>query len=58
MKKTLVLLACLLALAFSASAQNQISFANLPLVSAPTPMPSGYFGLNCPTKAPTYLTTK
>jgi len=46
MRKTLVLLACLLALAFSASAQNQINFASLPLVSAPTPMPSGYFGLN------------
>jgi hypothetical protein len=45
MKKTFVLLACLLALAFSASAQNQINFANLPLVSTPTPMPSSYFEL-------------
>ena len=46
MKKTLVLIACLLALALSASAQNQINFANLPLVSTPTPMPNAYSGLN------------
>ena len=46
MKKTLVLITCLLALALSASAQNQINFANLPLVSTPTPMPNAYSGLN------------
>jgi hypothetical protein len=46
MKRTLVLLTCLLALALSASAQNQINFANLPLVKVPAPMPSNYAGFN------------
>src|SRR5271167_1063255 len=46
MKKTLVLLACVLALALGASAQQQISFSNLPLVSSPTLLPSGYSQLN------------
>jgi len=44
MKKTLVLLACLMALAISAAAQNQINFAGLPLVSSPMPVPGGYDG--------------
>ncbi len=39
MKKTLVLLACLLALALGASAQENLNFADLPLVSSPAPMP-------------------
>jgi len=46
MKKTLALLACVLALALGVSAQQQISFANLPLVSTPTLLPSGYSQLN------------
>lgn len=46
MKKTLVLLACLLALAIGASAQENLSFADLPLVSSPAPMPNGYGQLN------------
>jgi hypothetical protein len=46
MKKTLVLLACLLALALNASAQENLSFADLPLVSSPAPMPNGYGQLN------------
>jgi hypothetical protein len=46
MKKTLVLLACLLALALGASAQENLNFANLPLVNSPAPMPNGYGGLN------------
>jgi hypothetical protein len=45
MKTTIVLLACLMALAISATAQSQINFAGLPLVSSPMPMPSGYDGL-------------
>ncbi|HUK43388.1 MAG TPA: hypothetical protein VLW48_02985 [Candidatus Bathyarchaeia archaeon] len=46
MKKTLVLLATLLALAIGATAQQQITFSDLPLVGSPTPMPSGYSSLN------------
>jgi hypothetical protein len=46
MKKTLVLLACIVALALGASAQENLNFANLPLVSTPAPMPSGYGQLN------------
>ena len=46
MKKTLVLLVCVLALAIAASAQENLNFANLPRVSAPTPMPNGYGQLN------------
>jgi len=46
MKKTLVLLTCILALALGATAQNQINFSSLPLVSTPASMPSDYFGLN------------
>ena len=42
MKKTLVLLACLVALALGASAQENLNFADLPLVSTPTPMPNNY----------------
>jgi hypothetical protein len=44
MKKTIVLLACLMALAISATAQNQINFTSLPLVASPMPIPSGYDG--------------
>jgi len=46
MKKTLALLACLLALVIGATAQEQLNFSNLPLVSSPAPMPAGYGGLN------------
>jgi hypothetical protein len=46
MKKTLVLLACIVALALAASAQENLNFANLPLVSTPSPMPNGYGQLN------------
>jgi hypothetical protein len=45
MKKTLVLLACVVVLALSASAQD-LNFADLPLVSSPAPMPNGYGQLN------------
>ncbi len=46
MKKTLVLLTCILALTIGASAQENLNFANLPLVGTPAPMPSGYGQLN------------
>lgn len=46
MKKTLVLLACVLALAIGASAQENLNFATLPLVSTPSPVPNGYGQLN------------
>ena len=46
MKKTLVLLSCILVLALGATAQDQLNFSDLPLVSTPTPMPNGYGGLN------------
>ena len=36
------LMLCLLALTAGAAAQEDVNFANLPLVSAPMPMPSGY----------------
>jgi hypothetical protein len=39
---TLSLALCLLVLATSASAQQTLNFSNLPLVSSPTPMPTGY----------------
>ena len=42
MKKTLVLLACLMALAIGATAQQQLNFANLPALNSPSPMPAGY----------------
>jgi hypothetical protein len=46
MKKTLLLLACLVALALGAAAQENLNFANLPLVNSPAPMPNGYGQLN------------
>jgi hypothetical protein len=46
MKKTLVLLAFALALAIGATAQERLTFADLPLVSMPTLMPNGYGQLN------------
>lgn|ERR1022692_4815317 len=46
MKKALVLLACILALAIGASAQENLNFADLPRVSTPAPMPNGYGQLN------------
>src|SRR3974390_1056165 len=46
MKKMLVLLALVLALAFGATAQENLNFGNLPLVSMPTLMPNGYGQLN------------
>ena len=46
MKKTLVLLTCIVALALGASAQENLNFADLPLVNSPAPMPSGYGQLN------------
>lgn len=42
MKKTLVLLACALALSLGATAQEQLTFSDLPLVSTPTLLPNGY----------------
>ena len=45
MKKTLVVLACLLAVALTATAQQTLNFSDLPKVSAPTLMPNGYGGL-------------
>jgi len=46
MKKTLVILACLLALATGATAQQQLNFSSLPLVNSPSPMPNGYGSLS------------
>lgn len=46
MKKTLVLLTCLVGLALAATAQQQINFFDLPLVGTPAPVPAGYGGLN------------
>ena len=46
MKKMLVLLALVLALAFGATAQENLNFGDLPLVSTPTLMPNGYGQLN------------
>ena len=46
MKKTLILVACLLALALGAAAQEDLNFADLPLISSPSPMPNGYGQLN------------
>ena len=46
MKKTLVLLVFALALVIGATAQENLNFADLPLVSSPTLMPNGYGQLN------------
>jgi hypothetical protein len=46
MKKMLVLLALVLVLAFGATAQENLNFGDLPLVSTPTLMPNGYGQLN------------
>src|ERR1044071_1743233 len=46
MKKTAVLLTCLVALAIGATAQQQINFSDLPLVASPAPLPAGYGELN------------
>lgn len=46
MKKTLIVLAFALAVAIGASAQEDVNFASLPLVSSPTLMPNGYGQLN------------
>jgi hypothetical protein len=46
MKKTLVVLLSLLALTIGASAQQQLNFSQLPLVSSPAQMPIGYGQLN------------
>ncbi len=46
MKKTIVLLACLVALATGATAQQQINFSDLPLIASPAPVALGYGGLN------------
>jgi hypothetical protein len=46
MKQTLVVLAFALALALAATAQEDLNFAELPLVSSPTPMPNGYGQFN------------
>jgi hypothetical protein len=42
MKKTLVLLTCVVALTFAAAAQENLNFATLPLIGTPAPMPNGY----------------
>jgi len=44
--KYLALLILALGLAISASAQNHMNFAELPDVSAPTPVPNGYGSVN------------
>jgi len=46
MKRILVLLACVLAVAFGAFGQENIDFSTLPLASTPSPVPNGYGGLN------------
>jgi len=46
MKNTLVLLACMAAMAIGATAQEQINFSDLPLVGKPAPVPAGYGDLN------------
>ena len=46
MRRTLVLLACILTVALSAAAQENLNFANLPLVNSPALMPNGYGQLN------------
>jgi hypothetical protein len=43
---TLCLMVCALTLAGSAKAQENLNFANLPLVNTPSPMPDGYGQLN------------
>ena len=48
MKKN-VLFACVLLMAattLAAHAQDQINFADLPLIASPAPLPAGYAGLN------------
>lgn len=42
MISTVCLTVCILALAVGASAQRQLNFSQLPLVSTPAPMPNGY----------------
>ena len=46
MKKTVVLLACLVALAVGATAQQHVNFSDLPLVATPAPVPAAYGELN------------
>jgi hypothetical protein len=46
MKNTIVLLACLMALAIGATAQQEVNFSTLPLVASPAPMPQGYGTFN------------
>ena len=46
MKRTLVLLSCIVVLAVGAGAQQQINFADMPLIATPAPIPAGYGGLN------------
>ena len=43
---TICLGVCILGLAFTAQAQDQINFSQLPFVSTPSPMPAGYGRLN------------
>ena len=46
MKKAFVLFACVVALALAAAAQEDMNFADMPLVSLPSLMPNGYGGMN------------
>jgi len=46
MKKTLIVIAFALAAALAASAQLNLTFGDMPLVSTPSPLPNGYGGLN------------
>ena len=46
MKKIFVVVACLMALAVGATAQQQINFSDLPLIATPAPIPAGYADLN------------
>ncbi len=43
---TSCLILCVLALLMGASAQENLNFANLPLINTPSPMPDGYGQLN------------
>ncbi len=46
MKKSLLLLACIVVLALGAAAQENLNFGNFPLINNPMPTPNGYGQLN------------
>jgi len=45
-KKSLILLACIVALALGAAAQETLNFGSFPLINTPMPTPNGYGQLN------------